>query len=420
MNRFKKILFWAGLSVAVLAMAFLLFFAYFTWSTSKQLERRLTELRVEGAPLSIADFARDPIPVETNAAIFLRRADDDVKAVRKECMALYPKSGTPPIRLSEAEIEKLDDLFAAYPKLMPLLERAAACPDYDSRPDASLSPTAFTEPLSERASKFREAIRVLQARSTLLAAKGRFDDALADQILILKLSRLWSREPFLTSYLMTLAGQATAVQGANEILQTGLVSPTSRETLDAELGRLDTPDGLIWALQSERAYSLSTIQEFSENMFWLSGGLRNDLTLRILDFYDQQLIDASRPYWLVEPPESIRRGWNPLGVLVSLLESSMTPAREAPERVRAISRSLRVLNAIQGRGIEEVPVDLDALGLPPDATIDPYNGEPLRVKKLPEGWLVYSVGKDKRDEDGMSGGRRLYGVGPIEEEAKQP
>lgn len=403
-------------------VAFLLFAAYYTWSTSRELERRLTELRAKGAPLSIADLAREPIPPETNAAVFLQRAGDDVEAARKELLGMYPKSGTPPIRLSEAEIEKLDDLFAAYPNLMPLLEQAATRPDYDSQPDVTLSPTAFAEPLYERMSKFREAIRVLQARSRLLTAKGRFDDALADQTLMLRLSRLWSREPFLTSYLVTLAVQATAVQGANEILQAGPVSPASRETLDAELGLLDTPAGLVWALQSERAYSLSSVQDFSQSMFWLTGGLRNDLTLRLLDFYDRQLIDASRPYWRIEPRGTVRRGWNPLGILISMLETSITPAREAVERIRAVSRSLRVLNAIQGRGIEKVPADLDALGLPKDATIDPFSGEPLRVKRLPEGWLVYSVGKDKRDEEGMSGGKRLYGVGPIEEEgeAKSP
>jgi len=423
MKRLKKILVWTALSVGVLVVAFLLFAAYYTWSTSRKLERRLTELRAEGAPLRIADFAREPIPAETNAAVFLQRAENDVKAVRKELMALYPKSGMPPIRLSEEEIGKLDDLFSAYPRLMPLLEQAAACPDYDSQSDVTLSTTAFLEASFERLSKFREAIRVLQARSRWLTATGRFDEALTNQILVLRLSRLWSREPLMTSYMVTLACQGVSVRGANEVLQAGPVSPANRKALDAELALLDKPDGLIWALQGERAYSLSTIQEYSENMFWMVGGLHNDLTLGFLDFYDRHLIDATRPYWLVAGrPVFIRTGLNPLRALIPMLEPAMQSTREAAERTRAISRSLRVLNAIQAHELDEVPDNLSGLGLPEEATIDPFNGEPLRVKKLPNGWLVYSAGKDQSDDDGMWGGKRLFGVGPIEEEeeAKGP
>lgn len=416
MTRFKKFLAWTALSVGVLLVAFLLFFAYFTWSTSRELERRLAELRAQGAPLGIADFAREPIPPETNAAVFLQHAADDVEAVQKELMALYPELATPPVQLSEAEIKKLDALFSAYPKLMPLLEQAADCPNYDSQLDVSLSPTAFIDSLIERVSKFRAVNRVLRARSRLLAAKERFDDALADSILMLKLCEAWRREPLSVNYLVGIACQTIAAQAANEVLQAGTVSPESREALDAELARLDSPDALIWALQSERAYSLSTVQEFSENMFWLAGGVRNDLTLRFLDLYDRQLIDASRPYWRVAPTEIGRRGWNPLGVMAVLLEPAMDATREAAEQARAVSRSLRVLNALQARGVEQVPADLASLGLPPNAIIDPFDGEPLRVKKAPDGWLVYSVGKGRRAEEGMLNGRRIYGVGPIEED----
>lgn len=416
MKRFKKILVWTALSVGVLLVALLLFFAYYTWSTSRELERRLAELRAQGAPLTIADFAREPIPPETNAAVYLQRAADDVESVQKELMALYPKTGTPPVRLSDEEIKRLDDLFAAHRNLMPLLEQAGACLDYDSQPDVTLSPTAFMEALMDRMSRFRNVIRVLSVRASLLTAKGRFDDALANSILMFKLRERWSREPLILNYLGGVACQSMAIVTANEVLQTGPVSPEIREALDAELARLDSSDSLIWALESERAYTLSSAQELSDNLFWFTGGPRNNLTLRFLDLYDRQLADASRPYWRVEPRAVVRRGWNPLVILVSLLETSMEPLRDAAGRVLAITRSLRVLNALQARGVEEVPADLASLGLPPEAIIDPFDGEPLRVKKLPEGWLVYSVGKDRRGEDGMLNGRRIYGVGPIEED----
>ena len=61
---------------------------------------------------------------------------------------------------------------------------------------------------------------------------------------------------------------------------------------------------------------------------------------------------------------------------------------------------------------------ISELGLPAEATADPFNGEPLHVKRLPEGWLVYSVGPKLRDgggkllSQGVSFDECNVGVGP--------
>jgi len=65
-------------------------------------------------------------------------------------------------------------------------------------------------------------------------------------------------------------------------------------------------------------------------------------------------------------------------------------------------RCLRVLNALQAHvpaGSDKIP-KLTELGLPVETTTDPFNGEPLHIKKLPQGWLVYSVGRNFRDDGG--------------------
>ena len=77
-------------------------------------------------------------------------------------------------------------------------------------------------------------------------------------------------------------------------------------------------------------------------------------------------------------------------------------AYNAVARVKALIRSLRVLNALQTHvptGSDAVP-KLTDLGLPAKAITDPFNGEPLHVKKTPQGWLVYSVGPNLKDDGG--------------------
>ncbi len=425
MKRLKRILKWtwivAGAAIGILLMVN----AYFVWSTGSRLERRLVALRQAGEPVQINDLAHKPIPPEKNADVFLRRAADDLEAIQKELLVVYPKMGYPNGTISPADQAGLERLFNAYPKVMPLLEQAADCPDSDPQLDCTLPFSRFLQPMMDRTSKHRLIYRVLRARSAMLLSKGRADDALATQVLALRLTRQWRREPALIGYFVTLACEQTAIDGANQVLQTGTVSLAARQALDTELALHDTMDGYTWAMRSERAISLSSIREMPGFGFWLTRGFTNDLMLRFIDLYDWYLKQASQPYADVvanksksSPPSG---GSNFYGALVTLLIPALDAARPPAERTRAMARSLRVLNAIQTRvppGSDRVP-KLAELDLPVEATIDPFNGEPLHVKKLPEGWMVYSVGPNLVDDGGIPDGKSDVGVGPIRREETQ-
>jgi hypothetical protein len=191
-------------------------------------------------------------------------------------------------------------------------------------------------------------------------------------------------------------------------------------------------DGYNWALRSERAFSLSSIRELPSAAFgqargggndaiaWLYRGMSNDAMLRLIELYDNYLEKGSRPYATVVSEQRAATRLtvglaNPLRNLVTLLEPSLAAIRDPAERTRAMGRSLRVLNAIQSRvpsGSDQAP-KLTDLDLPEQATIDPYNGEPLHVKKLPAGWMVYSVGRNLVDDGGVPDYKHDLGVGPI-------
>ncbi len=79
-----------------------------------------------------------------------------------------------------------------------------------------------------------------------------------------------------------------------------------------------------------------------------------------------------------------------------------------------MSRCLRILNALQSRANmtgDQIPKLAD-LGLPLEATIDPYNSEPLHLKKTQAGWWVYSVGRNLADDGGKLDGITDIGAGP--------
>jgi len=61
------------------------------------------------------------------------------------------------------------------------------------------------------------------------------------------------------------------------------------------------------------------------------------------------------------------------------------------------------------------------LGLPNEATTDPFNGEPLILKKTTEGWLIYSLGSNLKDDGGKLDAQGTdVGLGPIVEPAPPP
>jgi hypothetical protein len=64
-----------------------------------------------------------------------------------------------------------------------------------------------------------------------------------------------------------------------------------------------------------------------------------------------------------------------------------------------------VLSALQQAALPaggEEP-SLDRLKRDPECTTDPYSGNRLLMKQAPSGWIVYSVGRDGKDDGGAIG-----------------
>ena len=144
--------------------------AWYVWSTGTRLEQRFRSLREAGEPVQLADLERMPIPPETNAATYLRRAADDLDSMQKELTAWYPQSAYPAVPVPPGDREKIGKLLAAYPKVWPLLEQAAACPDYD--PEIDYTVGSLVNRKLDELNRHRSAFRVMRARSALAGIAG--------------------------------------------------------------------------------------------------------------------------------------------------------------------------------------------------------------------------------------------------------
>jgi hypothetical protein len=319
------------------------------------------------------------------------------------------------------ERKQLAEALDAYPQVFSLLQEAAACHDYDLQLDYTVQPEVFLSSLLEPLQRSRAAARVLQVRAILHLAQGERDEALRQAILTLQLTRHFDQMPMIVGYLTAIACRGVAMDTANRVLQAGPVSKAMRDALDAELARHDPMEGYLRTLKTERAYGVSYFfRSVPGGSFWPMRGVRNDGMCYYLEVMDEEMSSASRPHHELLPqvaPGAVPSG-NPFSyrVLADLVRPALHAMREAVNRTRAKGRALRVLNALQARvppESKEAP-KLSDLALPPEAITDPYSGKPLRVKRLPSGWVVYAVGRDLKDDGGKVDQITDVGFGPPE------
>ena len=192
-----------------------------------------------------------------------------------------------------------------------------------------------------------------------------------------------------------------AIQSANEALQTGPVSKEVRDALDAELAIQERMEGFAWAIKSERALCMESFSDIipGRNFWLISRGIWNMQESACLEVFPTLIALAGDPGPYREVEQTIE---SKKSALAALLFPALKAAYVAVTRTRAEIRSLRVLNALQTHvpaGSNEVP-KLTELGLPAETITDPFTGEPLHVKKTPQGWLVYSVGPNFQDDGG--------------------
>src|SRR5690606_19681110 len=93
---------------------------------------------------------------------------------------------------------------------------------------------------------------------------------------------------------------------------------------------------------------------------------------------------------------------------------SIAPTYQAANRTLAQLRCLRILNALTAHKQQH---DAEATGLadlqlPASATLDPFSGKPLLLKRTDKGWIVYSVMSNSVDDGGDFTDMLDYGIGP--------
>jgi len=254
-----------------------------------------------------------------------------------------------------------------------------------------------------------------------LTGAGQRDKAVACGIEGLKLARQYDNEPLMVNMLVAIAMRGIAVEPLYDALNSGSVSPEMHAALDQELARHETSTRLLNAMKTERGFSIDSIKAYPSEFgppAWLVsfiGWPVKSFHVGAIEYFDVVLAamsmaskDGPAGRHFAEPDSTA------YGPLATLLTPAVQAAFNADVRCTAQLRALRIFNAlrqfVEKNGHEATK--LEELGLPAEAVIDPFDGKPLKLKRVTEGWVVYTVMTDGVDDGGDFMDLKDFGVAP--------
>ena len=291
-----------------------------------------------------------------------------------------------------------------------------------------------------------EFARLLRAEALQRKRKGDVDGALESCQTILKLCRHMDDEPYLIAFLVQRAIFAIGARALwDEVLSDADAPATAYRAVLAELRAWDIDRDFVRALKGERVFTnemyewlrsetqklrnpfslwQTVVGEKSVDLMFLLSP-RNwfaENQLLMLDFYCQLILIAQKgvPYdrqqvrqLIAKFKRKCRKGWTVTlgkweisgGRFAEVSIDTYDPLLDlvtdthALQRVTEVALALRLYRKERGR----YPEDLQALApkFLPSVPSDPYDGKPLRYRKLAKGFKVWSVGGNRKDDGGV-------------------
>jgi hypothetical protein len=431
-----------GFGLLVLFVLAAIPWTYLNIRWGRQLEAELAKLKAEGKPLMLQDLVPAPVPERENAAIryqkvFQVRFDrpppnaDGVEFAglsREDWATVERFVKNPDDRLRHRVAELL-----GRPETREALETLRL----GSTKPHCLFPIRWQDlyaALLPHLSKFRQAAQAFAARALVSADERRVDEALADCETVLRMSGHVSGEPILISQSVGYAMQAVAFDALEVILDHTPLPPNAGDRLDSCLRQVDLRKSFAAALDSERCGlnslfpmvagrpgelasilgGVSGVSSVQRALLWLYATplgqpVRKADQLAALRIISRSVAAADWPYYrssrqlgaLDDEVHSLPRYL----VLTLVAVPILRPAQAKRDELLARIGLCRVVLALKQHRQEHgsYPANLGDLQQAPGRTLpqDPFAGRAFRYRRQKDGFLLYSVGPNLKDDGGV-------------------
>jgi hypothetical protein len=332
---------------------------------------------------------------------------------------------SPEVQLTE---EQTRELSAMLKKLDPALKEAAGLKDL---PHGRYQVQwLFLGALTRLASgSARTVAGLLQMDGWVKSQDGNVDGALDDALLILNVGRSVGDEPSAISQLIRMSCQALGVHVCERVLAQGASSDGSLARMEKALLEEGKDPLVLYALRGERAHfhRLAEAVRSGETSLATGAGVRTPgvslgssmwagfaetIVMRRNHapglHLSTQLVEIAKLLVEQQGPEikKLQAGVTSLPVLVALQFPAHEKVFQAFARTQAMLRTATVGVAVEryrlskGRWPENL-AEVGQAALIQEIPTDPYNGEPVRYRRLKDGVVIYSVGPDGKDDGGL-------------------
>jgi len=425
----------------------LFFFAVFAPSEALNMEvnAELARIGAEGEPVTLMDLAPPPLADEENAALIYEQAFAEIGEIPEQMTDLLEMQ---PSELTPEHKDALQDFLAEKAIGFSLLDKAAsykACRfpvDYEEGFVADLP----------HLSKLRECARLLALKSLLEVDKGNVGQALRTCLQTKNLGESLSIEPFLTSQLTRIGVSHVMLRSLENILSEDDLSAETLNALTEELDvhQRDLRRGLHVALVGERCFFVAFFHDFRSlvpqelqgkntyeqglKRFMRSSFMKSDelygvrMYAKLIDFAQlstHQAIEQSKKLAKDAAADSLElsgvsflKPWRlrDLNMFSRLTLPAIAKSFAAWARNEADLQQARIVAAFKIHKIEHgaYPESLDALSptiLDP-LPKDPFTGEDFVYRKDGDGFILYSVGDNLKDDGGIPKPKGSCGIGP--------
>jgi hypothetical protein len=400
---------WA-VPVLVLALAWA---AWSAWDLieGRRLKAAVDAIRRSGAPASVADLFPQVPPG--------RQGRDDAAPYYAAAAALSGAGASTGdstsisrliIAVTKGEAPRADDL-ARIPHLV--AQRADALRMLDAATARTFKGFPPGTSYGYRRAEMLELLRLAGGRTIAAAAGG--DASRAATSLVSEIRLVLGANPPIGRWVAPtfVPTVANVVAQLRWVVDHGTPDAASLATLAEAFATADDDGALARQFETNRAFELEVFAQRYRPVVNLAGPfqagrlvtamwsatsrpLATQALLHQLAGYDA-LVAASRSPWPARLDRIAALKTQPFGDIASS-ETALAAAH-----VTALVRAARVVVAVERFRLtnrEALPPSIDAVvpAYLPAIPVDPYSGQPMRYLAQPSGYVIYSVGEDRKDD----------------------
>jgi hypothetical protein len=426
------------LTFVILAVLVLLG-AFITWNlAAPEQDARVLAIRQSGYPASLKELDAwyTHVPESQNAAMILTKAfSQPGLADSSSTMTVLGDKSWVPTRghlLDDESKAQLTAVLETNKTLLDLLHSAAGLTN--SRYSVDL--TQGFQTLIPHLPKTKGSVQLLATEALLDASNGDIEKSLADLRAAGTVADSIAEEPLLISQLVRIGGWGIICKRTELILNGASLKDEQLAELQTLFRDAERPDSMVRGLGGERASGLSVFMGSRDQLLLFGGSsstpptiterLRTSLFMGALK--STGILRKDKSFYLDIMATNIAAAEAPFPERLALGQQASTAALSPPNRLCIFSRMLlpalgralqrdgdhaaRIRTTQTAIAIERfrlahnnLPADLNEL-VPTylaSMPLDPFDGKPLRFKRLSSGYVVYSIGTDLRDDGGNEG-----------------